>query len=393
MKVTVTEIARRVGCSPATVSRALNGTGGVEASLRRRIRVAVRAMDQAAPGTNEPRRGRPRGALGRTGSVQIIVFRPGGFEPLVVSASNLAVGPLTEVSTNLFLSPRFRLAMDFYRHVINGVVSVFSACGIKTIQRECNDLLDPVLLQALGESRLCGILVMGLPDPQVSDFAAACDCPVVLIDILGVENVPVVAIDNSGATTQALTHLIGLGHRRIGFVGSTDNPSFRERYNTFLGGMAAAGLPVHSEWHYGASSHMREIAEGLQPMLRSARRPSALLCACDHYAIGALEAAQLAGLAVPGSLSLVGIDDIEAAALTHPPLTTVRVPMVQLGACAADLLMRMTAGTRERDNLQNCEIRCRTELVIRESTASPGEKEPDRRSAKPKQPSPGRGSS
>ena len=389
MKATIADIAKNVGCSPATVSRAINGTAGVEPALRRRILVALRAAGGPAEKLSTPRRGRPRGALGRTGAVQIIVYRPGEMEPLVVSANTLSVGPLAESATNLFFSPRFRLAMDFYRHVVNGIVSVLAASGIKTIQRECGNLLAPALLEEIRASKLCGILVMGLPDPQVAEFAAVCGRPVVLVDILGIADLPVVAIDNIGATKQALDHLIGLGHRRIGFVGSPDNPSFRERYNTYLGGMAAAGCPVNPLWHYHASTHMREIAEGLQPILRDARRPTAFLCACDHYAIGVFEAARIAGIPIPGALSVVGIDDIEAASLTDPPLTTVRVPMVQLGACAADLLLRVTSGTRTREILQGCEVRCRTELVVRGSTAAPVANRNSRR--RPAAPPPGRG--
>jgi LacI family transcriptional regulator len=371
MKTTISDIARRVGCSPATVSRALNATGGVEPALKRRILVAARALDGGVSSSDTPRRGRPRGSLGKTGAVEIIVFRPGEVEPLVVSANTLSVGPLTETSTNLFFSPRFRLVMDFYRHVINGIVSVLSASGIKTLQRESGNLLDASLLEEVRVSKLCGVLVMGTPDPQVATFAAQCPCPVVLVDILGLDGLPVVAIDNTGAAALALNHLLGLGHRRIGFVGNPDNPSFRERYDTYLGGMDAAGLSGKSAWHYDGSSHIRGIAEGLQPMLKASKRPTAFLCACDHYAIGVFEAAQIAGLRIPEDLSVVGIDDIDAASLTKPPLTTIRVPMVQLGACAADLLLRVTSKERSREILQNCEIRCRTELVVRESTAAP----------------------
>ena len=132
MKATIADIAKNVGCSPATVSRAINGTAGVEPALRRRILVALRAAGGPAEKLSTPRRGRPRGALGRTGAVQIIVYRPGEMEPLVVSANTLSVGPLAVSATNLFFSPRFRLAMDFYRHVVNGIVSVLAASGIKT---------------------------------------------------------------------------------------------------------------------------------------------------------------------------------------------------------------------------------------------------------------------
>lgn len=100
------------------------------------------------------------------------------------------------------------------------------------------------------------------------------------------------------------------------------------------------------------------------------------------------EAARIAGIPIPGALSVVGIDDIEAASLTDPPLTTVRVPMVQLGACAADLLLRVTSGSRTREILQGCEVRCRTELVVRGSTAAPVACRNSRR--RPVAPPPGR---
>jgi DNA-binding LacI/PurR family transcriptional regulator len=368
MSITLSEIARRVGCSPSTVSRALNATAGVAPQLRRRILVAARAVEKDGQASVRPRRGRPRGALGKSGSVEIIVFRREAVEPLVLSASNLSIEPLTEASTNLFFSPRFRLVTDFYRHVINGIVSVLAANGMKTVQQVSNNLLDEALLAEIRASRLRGILLLGEPDQQVQAFAAACGCPVVLVDILGVSGPPVVAIDNVGGTLLALRHLLELGHRDIGFVGNPENPSFRERYLTYFGSLSEAGLTARPEWHYRGSGHIRDIADGLQPMLRARKRPTAILCACDHYAIGALEATRMAGLRTPHDVSVVGFDDIDAAPLTAPPLTTVRVPKIQLGACAADLLLRVASGSRAPEILQHCEIRCRTELVVREST-------------------------
>jgi len=84
-----------------------------------------------------------------------------------------------------------------------------------------------------------------------------------------------------------------------------------------------------------------------------------------------LEAARAAGLRVPHDLSVVGFDDVDAAALSTPPLTTVRVPKIQLGACAADLLLRGTAGGGAPEIWQHCEVRCRTELAVRASTRAP----------------------
>ena len=107
----------------------------------------------------------------------------------------------------------------------------------------------------------------------------------------------------------------------------------------------------------------------MRPILSRKHRPTAFICAGDYYAIGVLEAARALGLRTPQDLSVVGFDDVDAAALSTPPLTTVRVPKIQLGACAADLLLRGTAGDGVPEIWQHCEVRCRTELAVRASTA------------------------
>ena len=380
MNLTIAEIASRAGCSPSTVSRALNGTAGVGPQLRRRILVAARAADSGSAPPATPRRGRPRGSLRRAGTVHIVVFRREEVEPLILSASSLSIEPLTEATTNLFFSPRLRLVTDFYRHVINGMLSVLAANSIKTIQQVRNSLADEAFLCDLHASRPLGLLLLGEPDPQVQTFVDTCGAPAVLVDILGISGPPVVSIDNMKSIALALRHLRELGHRAIGFVGSPENPSFRERFLSFCGGMLQDGLPVRPEWHYRGSGHIRDIAEGLAPLLRAKRRPTAMLCACDHYAIGVYEAARLAGLRIPEDLSVVGFDDIDAAHLTSPPLTTIRVPKVQLGACAADRLLRRVPDSRAPDILRQCEIRCRTERVVRASTGACPAEPPARQS-------------
>ena len=377
MSCTLTDIAKRAGCSPATVSRALNGTAGVDPKLHARILAAVKALEggsrKGKPGgeseSDAPRRGRPRGTLRKSDAVDVIVFRREAVEPLSFSDSSLTVAPITDATPNLFFSPRFRLATDFYRHIIDGIVSVLASNGLKAIQQVRDDLLDKSLLHELRTARHRGVLLLGEPDPQVQTFASECGCPVVLVDILGVAGHPVVAIDNAGGIAQALRHLLELGHRDIGFAGMPDNPSLHERFLAYCGGMTEAGLAVRPEWRYGGTGHIRDVAEGVRPILGRKHRPTAFICAGDYYAIGVLEAARSLGLRTPQDLSVAGFDDVDAAALSTPPLTTVRVPKIQLGACAADLLLRGIAGDGVPEIWQHCEVRCRTELAVRASTA------------------------
>lgn len=371
MRVTLTDIAHHAGCSPATVSRALNGTAGVDASLRARIRTAVKTLEEStgkSHGEAVTQRGRPRGSLRKSDAVDVIVFRRESVEPLTFSDSSLTVAPITDATPNLFFSPRFRLSTDFYRHIIDGIVSVLATTGLKAIQQVRNDLLDKDLLHELRTARHRGVLLLGEPDPQVQTFADTCGCPVVLVDILGVAGHPVVAIDNAGGIAQSLRHLLELGHREIGFAGNLANPSLRERFLAYCGGLTEAGLTVRAEWRYGGSGHIRDVADGVRPILSLKHRPTAFLCAGDYYAIGVLEAARSLGLRTPQDLSVIGFDDVDAAALSTPTLTTVRVPKIQLGACAADLLLRSSAGDAVPEIWKHCEVRCRTELAVRAST-------------------------
>lgn len=376
MSTTLADIARRAGCSPATVSRALNGTADVDPQRLARILATVKALEgdgktDTSRGTSEsaaPRRGRPRGSLRKSDAVDIIVFRREPIEPLIMSNHGLTISPITDTVPNTFFSPRFRLTTDFYRHIIEGIVSVLAAHNIKTVQQIRGDILDDAFLHELRTARHRGVLLLGEPDPDVKAFVSRCGCPVILVDILGVQGQPVVAIDNAGGIGQALRHLLDLGHREIGFAGHSSNPSLRERHLAFLGGMAEAGLPVHPEWQYDGPGHIQDVDVNLQRILRRKNHPSAFVCANDYYAMGVMQAAKVLGLRIPQDLSVVGFDDIDAAPLVNPPLTTVRVPKIQLGACAADLLLRSTIGDGLADAWQHCEVRCLTELAIRAST-------------------------
>ncbi len=369
MGITLTDIARHAGCSPATVSRALNGTAGVKPKLRGRILAAVKELGSGG-GVGQGGRGRPRGSLGKSDTVDVIVFRREPVEPVFVSNAGLTVAPMTDADPNSFFAPRFRLTTDFYRHIIEGIISVLSVGALKTVQHVRCDLLEAAFLHELRTARRRGVLLLGEPDPCVRAFIERCGRPVVLVDILGVPDCPVVTTDNAGGMARALAHLRALGHRDIAFAGHPDNPSFRERRHAYFGGLADAGLAIRPEWLYLGLGHVCDVTAGVIPILKRQARPSAFLCASDHYAMGVLQAAQALGLAVPRDLSVVGFDDIDAAPLLTPPLTTVRVPKIQIGACAADLLLRGTNGNGLDEAWHHCEVRCMPELAVRASTAS-----------------------
>ncbi len=370
MSVTLNDIAARVKCSPATVSRAMNGTAGVDSVLSERIRSTMEEMESAQDDSEVGRRrGRPRGSVSLSDTVDVVLFRNEGFEPVAYSERGLIIASIEEEYSDKFNSPRFKLVTDFYRNIIAGVAEELSRTGLQMNQQISRNILDEKLLKRLNRSRHRGVLLIGSPDKRELEFIRRCSLPVVLVDILGVPGVPVVAVDNLGGILLSLQHLISLDHKRIGFAGNDQNPSLHIRYLAFCGGMTGLELPVEKSWCLLEPGLIKNVVENYAKILSGPKRPSAVVCANDWFAIGVIKAAENVGLRVPEDLSVVGFDDMEIAGMMSPPLTTVRVPTMEMGACAANIMLRITADPVEAEMWRHCEVRCRTELVVRGSTS------------------------
>jgi LacI family transcriptional regulator len=192
--------------------------------------------------------------------------------------------------------------------------------------------------------------------------------PVVAIDPhYGPNYVPTIDADSYGGAVSAIEHLLGLGHRRIAFIGGREElDSSREREKGFRDAMAAAGVGV-DESLVTESRYDPDIAtQKARELLEREDRPTAIFCANDVTAMRATRVAHDLGLDVPGDVSIIGFDDIPEASLNNPPLTTVRQPLGEMGREAMAMLLDLLAG---RDREQH--LRMRTELVVRESTGAP----------------------
>ena len=335
MSVTLLDIAQRAGCSAATVSRALNGMPCVNRQTHARILAAAGELGDrptlGEPGHSDIRHaGRPRGSRRKPDTVDIILVRREGIEPLSPSSNGVTLAPMIEAVPDHFFARRFRLCTDFYRHIMEGALSVLSLNRLKAVQQVRRDLLDETFLREFQGARRRGVLLLGDADASVPTFVSRCQRPVVLVDILCAAACPVVTIDNAGGLASVTRHLMDLGHRAIGFAGNEANPSYHERRLHFYGQMRDAGLPVRSEWLYDGPTHVEAVEQGMRCLLARKARPTAMICCNDWAAMGVIRAAKGLGLHVPRDLSVTGFDDVEAAALVTPPLTTVRVPMTQL---------------------------------------------------------------
>jgi DNA-binding LacI/PurR family transcriptional regulator len=203
----------------------------------------------------------------------------------------------------------------------------------------------------------------------------------VFVDERPAPSIAAVDLDEEGGTAAVVQHLLELGHRRFGIItlscgtaqlsgaiteeqrGAITFPVVRRRLDAAVDAITAAGdhsttIDVYAPDHNVPADGDRAATW----LLGRSRRPTALICQSDQLAIGALAAASRLGLGVPDDVSIAGFDDIDAAADTDPPLTTVRQPLRERGRRAGELVIELLDGRRPR------QVRLPTELVVRGST-------------------------
>jgi LacI family transcriptional regulator len=264
----------------------------------------------------------------------------------------------------------------FSAAVLDGIVSGAAAAGYHI-------LLYTKAWQSAAESsvsfsdrRTDGVIVVAPRESSdVVSGLAALGLPVtVLSSVTDVAGVPFVAIDNQTGVRLALDHLYSLGHKRIAFAGyGLDRISMRERHATYFDWMAEHDLPVRDGYVRDDLRPGNDSgnAEQLHELLRLPQRPTAVFAVTDDLASEVLDAARSTGLSVPQELSVVGFDDILLASLTVPKLTTVRLPLLEMGQQAARLLIEVVEEKRNPTDQASKQAHIvKPELIVRASTSS-----------------------
>jgi LacI family transcriptional regulator len=258
---------------------------------------------------------------------------------------------------------------EFFSEVIRGIDLVAQHNGYHMLVSSSHS--EPqALAAALGamRGRVDGLIVMSpdLDQRTLRSSLAACSAVVLLNCAAPASEFDAIKIDNVGGATAMTRHLLSLGHRRIGFIrGAARNVDADERRRGYRNALRAARverdplLEVDGDFtEAGGYRAAKALAR-----LPAAQRPTAIFAANDSMAIGALSAAHDAGLAVPDEIAITGFDDIPIAQYTSPPLTSVRVPIIELGERATERLVQQLAGDRRR---AGSEILATT-LVVRQS--------------------------
>jgi DNA-binding LacI/PurR family transcriptional regulator len=367
---TFAEVSRLAGCSVATVSRVINNNGPVSPQMREAILTALRETQYLAQ-RGAKRSRKPRGRE-MTGAVEIILHRHSPLEKLSLGGDRgLEVGPLKAgPDSPRAMSATYGLGQSFYRQILDGIVHELTDWGYRALIKLNADLLDPEFVADVNGPDRNGILLLGEYTPALARFAETCLHPLVLVDLIHRGSHDVVTIDNTAGITDAVEHLLELGHRDIGYVGKQEQDvAFAERFHAFQLRMVQAGLPIRPEWIYSddSPSFIEQTAVGVKEILAQPKRPTALVCSNDCYALGVVRAAANMGISIPGELSVVGFDDVEFATMVTPPLTTVHVPLDEMGRQGVrELLIQIQAGVRPKRRGHH--VRLLPELVVRHST-------------------------
>lgn len=372
---TLAQVSDLAGCSPATVSRVLNSSGPVREDVRKSVLAAVRETGYIHKRSKrkqpEKLSGKqfPSAVAATSGVVEVLLHRYTPMEIVKPDPHGLQVGPPTIVEGSKLVSESFRSSgTDFYLNIISGIMSQLADADRRTMLQTTSDLSSPSLITEINRKSNTGVILLGEYSEDLEQFISRCKVPMVLVDIIHPCPHDVVTIDNLSGITQAVKHLIDLGHRDIGYVGAPFNTSFAERWNSFRYQMAEHHLPVNMDWVYHGSEMIEATAKGVSEILRKKSRPTALVCASDWGAMGVLRAAEFCAMRVPDQLSVVGFDDVDAASMVTPALTTLSIPLHQMGRQAArQFLINDLYGT-DVTRTRGVYIRVAPELVIRDST-------------------------
>ena len=331
-RVRLDDIAARCGVSVSTASRALAGGKGVRDDLRARIIATAKALNYTMPASIAGRK-------------------------VVVAASSAA---MVDYVRNQF---------TFY--VLEGLNERARALDVELVSRSVASREDELALlgEAAGDEAVVGCLFLTLDDEPFLALAGGFEKPIVLVngDDPAMRRSSVTPCNRSAARL-ATDHLLDLGHERILFLMRRGRRTIERRFEGWQDALRARGMTASQDLVVEVGDWLPELAaEAIAARLRGNGHDfTAVLAAGDSLAVGAMMGVEMAGLKVPADVSVMGIDDLPQAAFHNPPLTTMHIPMREIGAAALDILLD-DLGARHLPP-RRVEFACH--IVQRQSTAA-----------------------
>jgi LacI family transcriptional regulator len=335
-RVTIRDVARKAGVHASTVSRVLNPE--TRSMISREIAVRV------------------------TGVAATLGYRANPIAYGLKTNRSRTVGVLVPDITNPVFPP-----------ILRAIEDVFAEAGYTAILANTDNDRDRerAILGNMIARRVDGlIMATALRRDPLVDQCLAEEIPLVLVNrTVERREVPSVVNDDELGTRMAVAHLAGLGHRRIAYLaGPTTLSTGHARHRGFLGALRTAGLAAEPELVVFCDAFTENAGRrAFADLWGRDRGFTALVAGNDMLALGCYDALLDLGVRVPEEVSVIGFNDMPFVGKLHPPLTTVRIPLSEIGARAARALLG-----RLRDRAAPVErIVLEPELVVRASTAPP----------------------
>lgn len=331
---TIKDIAKAAGVSVTTVSRALNGYSDVNEKTRQKISRIAKELN----------------------------YSPNTLARGLVMKKSRTIGML--VSGMDRVSPKDNFTFE----VLSGVNECISERDYDLVlfSTTTTKQREKTYSQLCRERRVDGVILQGMKidDPYLKEVVES-DIPCMLIDIpIESNSVGYVTTDNVLGAKRAVQHLIDLGHTKIALINGHDQAYVsKQRLKGYLDALMEAKLEVKEDWIISGDFSEEKAELVTEKLLKEHPEITAVFCASDLMALGAIKSAKAAGIHVPEGLSVIGYDNILLAAYSNPALTTIAQNKFELGYQAANSLIDMLEG-KSGSNV----ITLKTDLIIREST-------------------------
>ena len=333
MRVTIREVASRAGVSVATVSRVFNNTAPVSTTTRRRVFEAASSLR---------------------------------YSP------NLAARSLITRQTHSLGIVLPDLHGEFFSELMRGIDQIANQRGYHLlVSNSHNDRHALELATRNMRGRVDGLILMA-PDINAEFLASVVPdhTPVVLINSwLELQNRDSLRVDNYEGAYHMVMHLRGHGHQRIAHVkGPESNFDARERHRGYRAALAASGAHLDETLEVAGNFTESSGYNAALALLELPQRPTAIFCANDSMAIGALSALRSVGVRVPEVVAVGGFDDVPIAAYMTPTLASVRVRISELGARACRQLLHALEHENQHEPINDV---IATQLIPRQSCGCP----------------------
>lgn len=340
MAITIKDIAKRVGVSHSTVSRALRVNKLVSSETAKRIRQVAKEM---------------------------------GYRPSAVARS------LKTKRTQVLGVIVSNISDPFFSEILNGIEVSAQAGGYSLFiaASQHDPIKERQIVQTMMEQRTDGVIICSSSfSPEHGRQLLSYGFPVVVVNHQASESFNYsIYHDDVDGSYQVTQHLNSLGHKRIAYLGNAQSGrTTQDRLRGFMDAMAASNLEVPESYiHHVEGGDPILGQESIEYFKLIVPRPTAIVCFNDMLAIGVLKGCEMAGWRVPEDLSVTGFDNITYSAFTTPCLTTFDQPKFSIGQEAAQLLLDLLQAEGgiipDRPNVKILKGR----LLVRGSTGAPGE--------------------